>query len=51
MLKTMDPKVIDRTTLWKKGREDKSGNISNEKAKQKGDRIVSSKLFTFSFTW
>ena len=46
-LKTMDPKDIDRATLWKKAREDKSGNIPDEKAKQKGNRIVSSDLLLF----
>ncbi|KAK9939172.1 hypothetical protein M0R45_015879 [Rubus argutus] len=39
LLKTMDPKDIDRATLWKKAREDKSGNILDEKVKQKGNRI------------
>ncbi|PRQ24318.1 putative transposase, Ptta/En/Spm, plant [Rosa chinensis] len=39
LLKTMDPKDIDRATLWKKAHEDKSRNIPNEKAKQLGDRI------------
>lgn len=37
----MPEEDIDQSTLWKKGREDKNGNIPDKKTVEKALRIVS----------